>query len=84
MSRFSGFKHNSTEYTSGVDCPVLNMNSDLDDRVTREQVVAVFDRIQGRKELLFFPETGHESCVNGNAQLWERTIPDFTQSSRQK
>ena len=60
------------------------MNSDLDDRVTREQVVAVFDRIQGRKELLFFPETGHESCVNGNAQLWERTIPDFTQSSRQE
>ena len=74
---FSGFQHNPVHYATEVDFPVLRMNGELDDRVTKEQVTSVFDHIQIRKRLVFFPGTGHESCLPGNAELWQQTIEDF-------
>ena len=74
---FSGFQHNPVDYALEVDCPVLLMNGELDDRVTKEQVTSVFDHIQVRKRLVFFPGTGHEPCLPGNAELWQHTIEDF-------
>jgi dipeptidyl aminopeptidase/acylaminoacyl peptidase len=74
---FSGVQHNPVDYAREVDCPVLLMNGALNDRVTKQQVTSVFDQIQSNKRLVFFPETRHESCVRGDAELWKQTIGDF-------
>ena len=74
---FSGLEHNPVDYARRVDCPVLLMNGERDNRVTRAQATAIFDNLSGDKQLVIFPETGHESCVQRDPERWESAIASF-------
>ena len=74
---FSGLEHNPVDYACRVDCPVLLMNGEHDNRVTKAQATAIFDNLSGDKQLVIFPETGHESCVKRDPVRWESAIAGF-------
>ena len=77
---YSGFRHNPVEYARNVACPVMVMHGEQDPRVTEEQATAVFRNLPGEKQLVLFQGVGHESCLEGNAEQWNRAVIDFARS----
>lgn len=77
---FSGFGHNPEDYAAQIDRPVFLMSGQDDDRVTEEQVRAVYDQFGGDKQLVMFPDTGHEACLQGDAELWRESVGKFPAS----
>lgn len=77
---FSGFEHNPAEYAQQVACPVLLLHGAEDARVTREQAVAVFNGLAGRKELVLFEGVGHQSCLDASPEEWRRAVVEFLSS----
>jgi hypothetical protein len=74
---YSGFAHNPADYAAKVDCPVLMLQGKLDRRVTPEQAQAVFDKLRGPRQLVWFEESGHESYLDRGAQIWRRSVEEF-------
>lgn len=74
---FDGFYHNPADYAKDVSCPVLVLHGEDDPRVVRAEVDAVFDNLNGAKELVLLPGVGHESCLSANPRRWREAVPRF-------
>lgn len=77
---FNGFKHNPMDYAASLDCPVLYMSGEKDERVTVEQSKAVFDRIPGTKRFVLFEGAGHQSYAALDGDKWGQSVQGFIQS----
>lgn len=74
---FSGFDHNPVDYAAHVAHPVLLMSGENDERVTEKELKLVFDQFPGEKQLVMFPNTGHQACLSGDAALWRKSVETF-------
>lgn len=75
--RFNGFTHNPVTYAKQVQCPALLLHGKLDRWTTVAEIDRIFQNLQGSKELIIFPNTGHNLLVTVDKERWQRSIDRF-------
>ncbi len=75
---YNGFDHNPLEYAKTVNCPVLYLYGDSDDRVTYEETSGVFQNIASAKKMLHvFRGGGHEALNETFSDEWFTVCEKF-------
>lgn len=74
---FWAYNHNPQDYAKAVICPALLMFGEKDDRVTRAEIDRVYQNLAGKKQLVLFPESGHESYLIAHKNDWTETVKQF-------
>jgi alpha-beta hydrolase superfamily lysophospholipase len=73
----NGFDHNPAEYAARVECPALVLHGERDVRVKISEVCSVYDRLAGDKDLILFPDAGHESYLEVDPDRWREAVKEF-------
>ncbi|MEM8643249.1 MAG: alpha/beta hydrolase [Cyanobacteria bacterium P01_G01_bin.54] len=76
---FNGFAHNPVNYAKGVDCPTLVLHGQHDKWTTQAEIDAIVANLKGQKQLVIFPEAGHQLLITVDKALWKNTIAQFLQ-----
>lgn len=71
---FNGFTHNPVIYAKSVEYPTLILQGKLDKWTTLEEINEILQNLQGSKELVIFPDAGHDLLVTVDKQLWKQSI----------
>jgi uncharacterized protein len=74
---FDGFAHNSVTYASQVKCPTLLLHGRLDEWTSVGEINQIFRNLQGSKQLVIFPNTGHSLLVTVDKKYWKQSIDQF-------
>lgn len=74
---FWAFNHNPEEYAKAVTCPVLLMYGEKDNRVSREETDSIFNNLNGKKQLVTFPQAGHENYLKKYKSQWTTEVNTF-------
>jgi dipeptidyl aminopeptidase/acylaminoacyl peptidase len=74
---FNGFSHNPVEYAAAVTCPALLLHGDLDSRATPDEAAAVFAALHGPKQMISFPQAGHELLIGDAPDQWRQAVGQF-------
>ncbi len=74
---FNGFAHNPVTYASSVNCPALILHGKLDKWTTVAEINEIYQNLQGSKQLVIFPNAGHDLLVTVDKQLWKRSVEKF-------
>lgn len=74
---FWAFNHNPEEYAKNVNCPVFLMYGEKDNRVSREEIDAIYANAKGKKQLVLFPLAGHENYLNKYKEEWKTSVGSF-------
>jgi alpha-beta hydrolase superfamily lysophospholipase len=72
-----GFSMNPAESATRVRCPVLMFHGQLDTRVTPAQAHAIFDHLNGPKELEWYDQAAHCSFLSSDPERWKRAVSTF-------
>jgi uncharacterized protein len=75
---FWGFSHNPAEYANQINIPLLLLFGEKDDRVSMEETTEIFSNLKGDKNLVTYPELGHD-VFSGNEIQWEADVMEFIQ-----
>ncbi len=78
--RVNGFTHNPVTYARQVKCPTLILQGELDQWTSLAEIRQLFDQLKGRKQLVIFPEAGHQLLVTANQELWRRSVDQFLEA----
>jgi len=76
----NGFAHNPVNYARQVERPTLLLHSEFDKWTTTEEINQIFENLSGEKQLVIFPDVGHNLLVTVNQSLWEQSINQFLNS----
>jgi uncharacterized protein len=75
---YNGFEHNPSEYAKKVNCPVLHLAGDNDDRVTNEETNEVFKNLVTKDKMLhIFKGAGHEALNENYEEEWKNICNEF-------
>ncbi len=74
---FWAFGHNPVEYAKNVNVPVLLLYGEKDPKVSREEIDEIYTNLKGTKQLLTFPEAGHENYLNEYGEQWQNAVQSF-------
>ena len=74
---FNGFALNPVTYAKSVECPTLILQGKLDKWTTLKEINEIFQNLQGSKQLVIFPDAGHDLLVTVDKELWKRSIEEF-------
>lgn len=74
---FNGFNHNPVIYAKSVECPTLILQGKLDKWTTLEEINQILQNLQGFKQLVIFPDAGHDLLVTVDKQLWKQSVEKF-------
>lgn len=74
---FNGFAHNPLEYAEAVDFPTLILAGGSDRTVEIAEVKKLYQNLAAPKNMVIFPEAGHEILARYNTDLWRKTVRDF-------
>ena len=74
---FWAFSHQPAQYAKSITIPTLLLWGELDDRVTRSETEAIFNHLNGEKQLVVYPNSGHESYLNDHREEWIRDVRGF-------
>lgn len=77
---FWAFGHNPTKYAKRIKSPTLLMYGSQDEKVSREEIDAIFENINGPKQLKIYPLAGHENYLNRYKSEWAEDISLFLKS----
>ena len=77
---FNGFAHNPVDFARDVRCPALVLHGEKDEWTTVSEIEALFQNLQGPKQLVISPDAAHQQLVGVDRPLWERTIASFLDS----
>ena len=77
---FNGFAHRPVEYAEAVNCPTLVMVGKRDRSVNLKAVNILYKNLSVPKEMVVFPEAGHEILASSNPKLWRQAIKAFLQA----
>jgi hypothetical protein len=73
-----GFGHNPVDYGRAIDCPVLLLHGELDQRVSIADATRVLESLPGEKQWqLFKAARGHGSLAIDNTELWRGVVSRF-------
>ena len=78
--KFNGFTHNPVVYAKEVDCPTLVFHGQQDKWTTQAEIESIFNNLQGPKQLVVFPEAGHQLLVTVDKTRWRNSITQFLQT----
>jgi pimeloyl-ACP methyl ester carboxylesterase len=74
---FWAFDHEPVVYASEISCPVLLMYGEKDPKVSRSEIDEIYANFTGPKELVTFPEAGHENYLNQYRLIWRANVSKF-------
>lgn len=75
---YNGFAHNPIDYARAVTAPTLVLTGGKDRWVRPEESQALFEQLQGPKQLVFFPEAGHQMpFVYHDERRWVDAVQTF-------
>jgi len=74
---FNAFEHNPTEYATSIQIPTLLMLGKKDNRVTIQEVEAIFKNLQGQKKLEILEFSGHENYLEHSKKKWLEEVKIF-------
>jgi len=75
-----GFAANPVDDARAVSCPTLLLHGAQDPRVTVAQNAAIFAALAGPKELVSFPDAGHEILISAAPPRWADHVARFLRS----
>ncbi len=70
---FWAFGHNPIDYAKEIECPTLLLYGAKDVKVSRSEIDEIFANLKGEKELIIYPEAGHENYLN----KWTEDVSRF-------
>lgn len=79
QNNFWTYSHNPEEYAQQINTPTLLLYGEKDARVPRSEIDLIFKNLQGEKNLVTFPECGHELYLEKYTPEWIKAIQDFIQ-----
>lgn len=72
------FKHQTVNYVSKINCPVLMQWGAMDNYVLVDETQKVYDAIGAKqKKLVVYPGAGHESLLLHDPEKWRREVEGF-------
>ncbi|MBI4783758.1 MAG: alpha/beta fold hydrolase [Oscillatoriophycideae cyanobacterium NC_groundwater_1537_Pr4_S-0.65um_50_18] len=74
---FNGFTHNPVAYAHQVKFPTLLLHGRLDRWTTMAEINQIFQNLQGSKQLVIFPNTGHTLLVTVDQERWKQRVERF-------
>ncbi|RYZ25919.1 MAG: alpha/beta hydrolase [Chitinophagaceae bacterium] len=74
---FWAFSHNPISYAKAISCPTLLLYGEKDNRVSREEIDAIFTNLKGPKKLVTYPLAGHENYLNKYKEKWVANVKNF-------
>ncbi len=77
QNNFWAFGHNPAEYAKAVDCPVLLLYGEQDEKVSRQEIDEIYTNLSGVKQLKTYPRAGHENYLRRYRQQWTQDVHAF-------
>jgi uncharacterized protein len=74
---FNGFAFTPIDYAKKITCPVLLMSGGKDKKVSATEINAIYNNLQGKKQLHLFTEVGHNDFLNKARQEWMEKVSGF-------
>ncbi len=75
---FDAFAHNPAAYAKSVNCPVLHLAGDKDDRVNNEETELIFQNLNSKNKTLYvFEGAGHENLNENFREEWLEVCSSF-------
>ena len=79
---FWAFDHNPRDYAKNVDCPVLLMYGEQDQKVSKQEIEDIYSGLAGKKRLIAYPKAGHENYLTKYKRQWSSDIRNFLLNHR--
>ena len=76
------FLHNPADYAKYIHCPTLLQYGAKDDRVTRQEIDAIFSNIPGPKQLVVYPLAGHDNYLKMEKDEWINNTVHFLDKNK--
>ncbi len=74
---YNGFAHNPVNYAKSITVPAIVLHGEKDRWTTVAEIQELYANLQGPKELVIFPNAGHNLLVSMDQSRWIKTINDF-------
>lgn len=74
---FNGFAHSPIEYAKAVNCPTLILVGASDRTVEISEIEKLYQNLDVPKNMVIFPEAGHEVIARSYSKLWEKAVINF-------
>ena len=74
---FWAFGHNPIEYAKGIQCPTLLLYGVMDKKFSKAETEEMFSNLRGKKELIVYPNAGHENLLNKHQREWRQDVKIF-------
>lgn len=81
-NNFWGFSHNPVEYAKAISCPVLLLHGASDPKVSAEEISTIYKNIPNEKQLIIYPNTGHENYLSKNSYKWKNDVLSFIRKTK--
>ena len=77
---FNGFTHNPVTYAKQVQCAILLLQGEDDKWIEMAEINELFQNFKGDKQLVIFPNAGHQLLVTVDKKLWQNSVEFFLES----
>jgi alpha-beta hydrolase superfamily lysophospholipase len=74
---FWGFSFKPDTYANSVTCPALIFYGEKDEKVSMDEIEAIYSNLKGNKRLLTFPLAGHENYLIKYDTEWTKEMKNF-------
>ncbi len=74
---FWAFSHEPIRYAEKIKCPTLLLYGLSDPKVSKKETLEIYEKLQGPKKYVFFPNTGHENYLLKNKDTWTKETIAF-------
>lgn len=74
---FWAFGHNPIKYAKEINCPVLLLYGEKDEKVSKEEIDNIFENLGGPKKRRTYPESGHENYLKKYKSNWTEDVKEF-------
>lgn len=78
LNGFDAFHANPEEFSKKIFSPTLLMCGSKDQYISEDEIRTIFENLGSRnKEVIFFPESTHESYLIKHSEEWKMTVSEF-------
>lgn len=74
---FNAFSHNPTEYAKKIRVPTLLLYGEKDSKVSKREIVTIFNNLKGNKVLKTYQNAGHENYLIKHKTEWVIDVTTF-------
>jgi alpha-beta hydrolase superfamily lysophospholipase len=72
------FNMNPAQYVKKINCPALIQWGDHDENVSRHETESIYNNLgSSKKELIVYPNCGHENLLLKQPALWKNSVSNF-------